>query len=132
MPVQTHLRSDPVSHYVDVLESFARDHGLRVHNVPRDGNCLFTSVAYQIQSVGNDVNESSLRQLVVDYLSGHGDVYSPFCLSQYQVMMGTMLKMSPLMRKMLTLSLSQTRSTTRVALATDPEVFEMIETRCLG
>ena len=64
IPVQTHLHSDPVSHYVDVLESFARDHGLRVHNVPRDGNCLFTSVAYQIQSVGNDVNESSLRQMV--------------------------------------------------------------------
>ena len=77
MPVQTHLRSDPVSHYAD-LESFARDHGLRIHNVPRDGNCLFTSVAYQLQSVGNDVNESSLRQMVVDYLSGHGDVYSPF------------------------------------------------------
>jgi len=70
--------SDPVSHYADVLESFARDHGLRVHNVPRDGNCLFTSVAYQLQSVGNDVNESSLRQMVVDYLSGHGDVYSLF------------------------------------------------------
>jgi len=76
MPVQT--PSDPVSHYADVLESFARDHGLRVHNVPRDGNCLFTSVAYQLQSVGNDVNESSLRQMVVDYSSGQGDVYSPF------------------------------------------------------
>jgi len=58
--------SDPVSHYANVLESFTRDHGLRVHNVPRDGNCLFTSVACQLPSVGNDVNESSLRQMVID------------------------------------------------------------------
>ena len=49
--------------------------------MPRGGNCLLTSVAYQLQSVGNDVNESSLRQMVVDYMSDHGDVYSP-CLSQ--------------------------------------------------
>jgi len=66
--------SDPVSHYANVLESFAREHGLRVHDVPRDGNCLFSSVAYQLQNRGHDVN---LRQMVISYLSENGDVYSP-------------------------------------------------------
>ena len=69
--------SDPVSHYASVLESFAREHGLTVHEVPRDGNCLFSSVAYQLCNVGHDVNEKSLRQMVVRYLSDHADVYSP-------------------------------------------------------
>ena len=68
--------SDPVSHYANVLESFAREHGLRVHDVPRDGNSLFSSVAYQLQNMGHDVNENVLRQMVVSYLSENGNVYS--------------------------------------------------------
>ena len=31
----------------DVLETVARERGFTVHEVPRDGNCLFSSVAYQ-------------------------------------------------------------------------------------
>ena len=66
--------SDPVSHYA-VLESFARKDGLKVRDVLRGGNSLFSSVAYQLQHMGHDVN---LRQMVVSYLSENGDVYSPF------------------------------------------------------
>ena len=48
-----------------------------VHDVPGDGDCLFSSVAYQLQGVGH-VTKSSLRQMVADYLSEHADFYSAF------------------------------------------------------
>ena len=60
--------SDPVSVYAKVLTEFVREHGLAVHDVPRDGNCMFSSVAYQLQNIGHDVNESTLRQRCVRYL----------------------------------------------------------------
>ena len=61
-----------------MLESFARQHGFLVHNVPGDGDCLFSAVAYQLQNVGHDVNKSTLRQMVATYLSDHSDEYNPF------------------------------------------------------
>ena len=35
--------SDPVSHYTNVLKVFAREHGYAIHDVPSDGNCLFSA-----------------------------------------------------------------------------------------
>ena len=49
-----------------------------MHDVPGDGDCLFSSVAYQLQRLGHNVNKSSLRQMVADYLSEHADFYSAF------------------------------------------------------
>jgi len=71
--------SDPVSHYANVLESFASEHGLRVHDVPRDGNCLFSSGAYQLQNMGHDVN---LRQMVVSYFQKMVMFTVRLCISQ--------------------------------------------------
>ena len=70
--------SNHVSVYTNMLESFARQHGFLVHNVPGDGDCLFSAVAYQLQNVGHDVNKSTLRQMVATYLSDHSDEYNPF------------------------------------------------------
>ena len=69
--------SNPVAVCANMLDSFARQHGLSVHNVPGDGDCLFSSVAYQLQNIGHDVNSSSLRQMVTTYLSHHNE-YNPF------------------------------------------------------
>ena len=68
---------DPVSHYANVLESFVRQHGLAVHDVPADGNCLFSSVAYQLQNTGKLVDVVTLRQVIVRYLFDHSEFYSP-------------------------------------------------------
>ena len=71
--------SDPVSHYTDVLKVFASEHGYSIHDVPSDGNCLFSACAYQLQSIGHDVvDANSLRQAVCQYLSQFGDFYSDF------------------------------------------------------
>ena len=70
--------SDPVSVYAKVLTEFVRGHGLAVHDVPRDGNCMFSSVAYQLQNIGHDVNESTLRQRCVHYLAENSEFFSHF------------------------------------------------------
>ena len=44
--VDTSSTDDEVLCCTNVLEQFARQHELAIHDVPRDGNCLFSSVAY--------------------------------------------------------------------------------------
>ena len=72
--------SDPVSGCADVLQSLARQHGLSMHDVDRDGDCLLSSLAYQLQALGYDVNTSSLYiwQMVASYFNDHSDFYSSF------------------------------------------------------
>ena len=60
---------DPVSnYYISVLESFVRQHGFTIHDVPRDGNCLFSSVVCQLYKNGYCIDEYTLRQMVVRYM----------------------------------------------------------------
>ena len=71
--------SDPVSYYTNALKVFARKEGFEIHDVPSDGNCLFSACAYQLQYLGRDVvDASSLRQAVCQYLSRYGDFFSDF------------------------------------------------------
>ncbi len=70
--------NEPVSVCAKALEEFVQQHGLTVHDVPRDGNCMFSSIAYQLTNVGHDVNASTLRQMCVEYLAENSDVYSQF------------------------------------------------------
>ena len=70
--------SNPVIICTDMLKAFVKQYGFSVHDMPGDGDCLFSAVAYQLQNVGHNVNKSSLRQLVANYLSDHVDEYCPF------------------------------------------------------
>ena len=36
----------------DVLSSIASSNGFTIHDVPADGNCLFSAIAYQLASIG--------------------------------------------------------------------------------
>ena len=45
--------------------------------MPRDGDCLFSSVAYQLQNTGHLVDVVTLRQMVVSYLFDGSEFYSP-------------------------------------------------------
>ena len=67
------LPNQSVSVYCNMLKQNAKQHGYSVHNVPGDGDCLLGLLAYQLQRVGHNVNKSSLRQTVADYLSEHAD-----------------------------------------------------------
>ena len=46
------------------LAPLAREKGFTVHDVPRDGNCLFNAIAYQLDSV----SASEMREIVANHL----------------------------------------------------------------
>ena len=101
--------SDPVSYCTNALKVFASKEGFAIHDVPSDGNCLFSACAYQLQSLGRDVvDASSLRQAVCQYLSQFGDYYSDFMHQSVASSDGYNADNEPLMRKMLILSPLQT------------------------
>ena len=57
------------------LKAYAKEKGFVIHEVERDGDCLFSSVTYQLQSI---VNKSELRRMVANYLESHSHFYQDF------------------------------------------------------
>ena len=49
----------------------ARERGFSVRDVPRDGDCLFSAVAVQLNVLGIQPGEMSLREQLVEYLEAH-------------------------------------------------------------
>ena len=62
----------------NTVEQAAQENGFVIHNVPFDGDCLFTSVGYQLEP---RVHKNTLRQMVVNHLDNNSDFYKEF-LSQ--------------------------------------------------
>ena len=63
----------------NVLERVARENCFAIHDAPYDGNRLFASIAYQLESIATcSVDKSTL---VVDYLENNSNLYKRF-LSQ--------------------------------------------------
>ena len=54
-----------------ILNSLAQERGFSVIDVPRDGDCLFSAVAVQLNSLGIQPGETSLREQLVEYLEAH-------------------------------------------------------------
>ena len=62
------------------LATLARENGFTVHDVPRDGNCLFNAVVYQLDSV----NASEMREIVADHLENNSAFYRDFLAQPVQ------------------------------------------------
>ena len=59
----------------NVLSSVASRNGFTVHDIPADGNCLFSAIAYQLPSIGiTDIDANNLRIMLVNYLEDHPTV----------------------------------------------------------
>ena len=64
------------------LETYATDNNFTIRNVPGDGNCLYNSVLYQLESKGIiSTTVENLRQMVASYLEEHANLYMPFVVS---------------------------------------------------
>ena len=64
------------------LETYATDNNFTIHNVQGDGNCLYNSVLYQLESNGViSTTVENLRQMVASYLEEHANLYMPFVVS---------------------------------------------------
>ena len=53
------------------LSNLALERGFSVRDVPRDGNCLFSAVAVQLDSLGIQHGETGLREQLVEHLQNH-------------------------------------------------------------
>ena len=52
-----------------ILNSPARERGFGVQYVPRDGNCLFSAVAMQLENVGIQLGERNLREELIKHVA---------------------------------------------------------------
>jgi len=60
------------------IKELLHGRGLKVHEIPSDGDCLFASVAHQLSQRGVHMTVASLRQLTGEELQRNGDLYRPF------------------------------------------------------
>ena len=63
------------------LQELARDNGFTIHDVPRDGNCMFSALAYQLQHAGicdAHCDSTELREMVATHLQCYSSLYSHF------------------------------------------------------
>ena len=66
----------------NVIERVARENGFAIRDIPYDGNCLFSSIAYQLEPITEcKIDNCTLRQMVADHLENNGNLYKGF-LSQ--------------------------------------------------
>ena len=71
--------ADPLMTAMHNLETQARQNGFTIHNVPYDGDCMFSAIVYQLNSSGVcDFDSKVLRQAVVDYLQANQVRYCDF------------------------------------------------------
>ena len=67
-----------------MLKTLADQNGFTIHDVPHDGNCMFSAIAYQLQSIGIcGIDASKLREMVANHLENIASHYCPF-VSQLQ------------------------------------------------
>ena len=63
--------SDPMK----ILCKNAKDGGFVIHDVPKDNNCFFRTVSYQLPNISlQSIDAKTLRAMVVDYLQGYPTV----------------------------------------------------------
>ena len=54
--------------FMHKLETIASQNGFTIHDVPADGDCMFSAIVYQLNSIGIHVDSQTLRQNVAEYL----------------------------------------------------------------
>ena len=70
---------DALSTAVHKLQTIASQNGFTIHDVPYDGNCMFSAIAYQLNSTGVcGVDSSRLRQTIADFLEANKAQYCDF------------------------------------------------------
>ena len=61
------------------LQTIARRNGFTIHDVPADGDCMFSAIIYQLSSTGIcDVDSQTLRQNVANYMQTNKAAYCDF------------------------------------------------------
>lgn len=73
---QAALHSKKNHHHVGDLYGQLGTYGLRICEITGDGNCLFRSIADQLD--GHDGQHTELRAAAVAYMRANEDIFAPF------------------------------------------------------
>ena len=64
------------TYYTDELFHSLRQHNLELHEVPRDGHCLFSSISHQVY--GDSKHHELIRRRCMDYMEAHRGAFEGF------------------------------------------------------
>ena len=79
------ISTDPLLSAIHKLEALASENGFTIHNVPADGDCMFSAIVYQLHSIGIcDIDSQTLRQNVAEYLQANKASYFDFVCQPVQ------------------------------------------------
>ena len=70
--------NDPLLLAIHKLETIASQNCFTIHDVPADGDCMYSAIVYQLNSIGVHVDSQTLRQKVADYLRANKASYCDF------------------------------------------------------
>ena len=70
--------SDPLLLAMHKLETIASQNCFTIHDVSADGDCMYSAIVYQLNSIGIHVDSQTLRQKVADYLRANKASYCDF------------------------------------------------------
>ena len=70
--------NNPLLSAMHKLETIASQNGFTIHDVPADGDCMFSAIVYQLNSIGIHVDSQILRQNVAEYLQANKASYCDF------------------------------------------------------
>jgi len=62
------------------MTALLKERGLKVHDIPADGDCLFNAVSHQL---GGDRSQSQLRHSAVEHIRRRKEDFLPFLTSQH-------------------------------------------------
>ena len=78
-PMECSSNSDEFSTALQQLKASAHQNSLTIHDVPYDGNCMFSAISYQLQKNGVcDADSNKLREKVADHLESNAALYCDF------------------------------------------------------
>ena len=77
-----------------ILAAMAENIGFEIHDVPSDGDCLFSAVVFQLPSIGlQPMSAQQLRANVVDYLKENPTIEYTFLISSQSPFLAMILTM---------------------------------------
>lgn len=63
------------------LQQILQKRGLKIHEIPSDGDCLYRSIEHQMLLQGIQTSVQGLRSLTAEYMRDHKDDFLPFIAS---------------------------------------------------
>lgn len=76
---EKHNKNGPRNKEIEEINKALKELGLKIHNVPADGNCLYCAVGHQLEVTNRlTYDVSKLRVMTADYMRKNKDDFLPF------------------------------------------------------